>query len=85
MDPRPPPRNRTYFSDDGAWSFIVECLEDRTLEVWEVELLHPPGKVAWYFEVPGCPPVGSIYVKLQLLGDQVRGRSFHESCPRDGR
>jgi hypothetical protein len=67
-----------YFTPEAAWIFIAECLE-AGVELYPIALDHPPGKTAYYFVVPGHPPVKAIYVKLQLRSDHVLCRSFHES------
>lgn len=80
---RNPERPDEYFTDDSAWEFIAKHLrEGRPIEA--IVLEQPAGKVGYVLKVPGCPPVGVIYIKLQLGADLVIGRSFHQSV-RDSR
>jgi hypothetical protein len=44
-----------------------------------IELQFPPGKNAYVMLVPSHDPKTPIYIKLQLGGDSVIGRSFHYS------
>jgi hypothetical protein len=50
--------------------------QDAVIE--EVVLDKPPGKIGYVLKLPGANN-RKIYVKLQVCGDHVRGRSFHES------
>jgi len=76
-DPRD--RERSYFTDQGAWEYIAEALEDgKKVEV--VELQKPQGAKGYVLLLQGVAPAKTIYVKLQLGSDKVIGRSFHESC-----
>ncbi len=68
-----------YFTDVGAWAFIVECLHRLDpMEIETVVLDQPPGKAGYVFKVPGASNRPKIYVKLQLVSGAVRGRSFHD-------
>jgi hypothetical protein len=75
------PRSGDYFTPESAWIFIAEQIA-QGVEIYEMVLDNPEGKKAYYFTVPGCPPSISIYVKLQLLSEDVLCRSFHESQPK---
>jgi hypothetical protein len=44
-----------------------------------IELQFPPGKKAYVMLVPSHDRKIPIYIKLQLGGDSVIGRSFHYS------
>ena len=74
------PRTGFYVSPLEAWALIVdELTAGCALE--EIELQQPPGRKAYAFLIElepnsSRPP---IYVKLELLGDRVIGRSFHYS------
>jgi hypothetical protein len=71
------PRSGQAFTDEGAWEYIVQHLEaDAVIE--EIEMEKPPGSKGYVLHLPGINRE-TIYVKLQLCGDHVRGRSFHES------
>lgn len=64
------------FTDMAAWEFIAERLEDgEAVEV--VELRKPKGAQAYVMKIDLGPDV--LYVKLQLTGSKVIGRSFHIS------
>jgi hypothetical protein len=72
------PRSGTYFTEDGAWEFIVELIEIG-LSINRIELAHPPGKTAYVLIVSNTPRIPDIYIKLQLRSGCVYGRSFHAS------
>lgn len=71
------PRSRQSFSDESAWSYIVECLE-KGVEIQTIVLRKPPGAQAYVLLLAGVNQQ-KLYVKLQICGGCVRGRSFHES------
>lgn len=76
-----PNRTREYFTEDSAWEFIQVLLEANCpIEVKELD--QPPGVAGYVIIVKGHPPTDKIYIKLQLTGDKVWGRSFHESRPK---
>ncbi len=66
------------FTEAGAWQLIEEKLEEgERLE--EIELDTPPGRKGYVMLIhleDNKPP---LYVKLQLGGGKVIGRSFHYS------
>ncbi|MHC6155299.1 hypothetical protein ACVSQB_26305 [Bradyrhizobium elkanii] len=76
------PRTRQAFTDEGAWSYIVEHLE-KGAEIREMTLERPPGAKAFVLLLPGVN-AEKIYVKLQICAGRVVGRSFHESESRIG-
>jgi hypothetical protein len=66
------------FTDISAWEFIAVNVENGC-KIQEVELRKPPNALAYELHLtgaPGCPP---IYIKLRLVGNEIRGRSFHYS------
>jgi hypothetical protein len=71
------PTYKSIFTDTGAWMYISDLLTSG-FPFWEMNLTVPPdekGYVAiWTSEDE--PPV-RIYIKLQILQNQVLGRSFH--------
>lgn len=67
-----------YFTDAGAWQFIVECLEG-AVPLEEVVLRKPEGKCAYVMKVHVLPDHPTLYIKLQLGAGAVIGRSFHYS------
>jgi putative zinc finger/helix-turn-helix YgiT family protein len=72
------PRSRQYFTPNGAWEFITECLEaGQGLE--EVLLQKPEGKTGYVMQVDVGSDRPLLYIKLQLGSGAVIGRSFHYS------
>jgi hypothetical protein len=71
------PRSGQAFTDEGAWNYIVEQLEAGT-RIEKIVLKKPPGSKGYVLFLPGATKQ-KIYVKLQVCGDHVKGRSFHES------
>jgi len=74
---RDPESPEQYFTDERAWQCVADAL-DAGIPVEVIELQKPPGKKGYVLRLPGCPPVQTIYVKLQLGSDKVIGRSFHQ-------
>lgn len=75
---RNPTRENEYFTEDSAWEYVAQCIEDGvSIEV--ISLRKPPGKSGYVLKLPGYPRGVEIYVKLQLGSSKVIGRSFHES------
>jgi hypothetical protein len=73
------PRSQEPFTDAGAWDFICDLL-DGGCEIEEIDLQRPPGRKGYVLTTEGVENQ-IIYVKLQLTGDKVLGRSFHYSKP----
>jgi hypothetical protein len=71
------PRSGCPFTEDGAWEYIISSLEGGA-ELEEIILEKPPGRSAYVFFLESKFKE-KIYVKLQICGDYVRGRSFHYS------
>ena len=71
------PRTRQAFTDEGAWSYVLAHLEIGC-EIEAITLDRPPGARAFVMLLPGVN-AQKIYVKLQIVGGRVIGRSFHES------
>jgi len=72
------PRSNQCFTENGAWEFVTELLENGH-GVEEIVLQDPAGKMGYVMKVAigaGRPP---LYVKLQLGSGVVIGRSFHYS------
>ena len=67
-----------FFTDAAAWELIADKLEEEH-EVEVVELRKPPGAKGYVMKIDLGPDVPTLYVKLQLRGGQVVGRSFHYS------
>lgn len=72
------PDSEYYFTDAGAWEFIADRIEAGD-PVEEIVLDHPPGKSGFVMKIPGVDANLVIYVKLELGGGIVFGRSFHYS------
>jgi len=72
------PETGQYFTLNSAWQFTADLLRaGQPLE--EITLAEPAGKRAYVMQVKlegGSP---ELYIKLQLGGGVVIGRSFHYS------
>ena len=66
------------FTDDGAWRYICDQLEEGH-EFREVILNKPPGKSAYVMIFVLADDQPPLYVKLELGSGKVLGRSFHYS------
>jgi hypothetical protein len=73
------PADGEMFTADSCWSFVADAIAAGA-EVEQIVLKKPPGKRGFVLKLAGVNGI-IIYVKLQLLGDIVLGRSFHESAP----
>ncbi|MDI6448849.1 hypothetical protein [Anaerobaca lacustris] len=72
------PRSDTYFTANGAWEFVAECLRDSNAQIEEIMLKKPRGEIGYVLKVQ--LEQGELYVKLQMgTGGAVIGRSFHLS------
>ena len=65
------------FTQEAAWEFVAEKLEDPAQTAHWVELRRPPGKRA--IEMVISYGDRKIYVKVQLGSGTIHGRSFHYS------
>lgn len=65
------------FTEAGAWEFIACLIEDGT-EIEAIPLDKPPDKTGYVMKVPGNYN-DIIYIKLEIVGEKVFGRSFHAS------
>ncbi|MBO89999.1 MAG: hypothetical protein CMP14_10790 [Rickettsiales bacterium] len=79
IDPRS--RLAVPFGKNEEWSFIAETLEQGH-EIEEIELRIPAGKKGYVIKISVEHELSPIYIKLQLGGRGVMGRSFHYSEPR---
>ena len=70
------PRSGKVFTEDGAWQYAAEMI-DAGVDIDVIDLDHPPGKKGYVMLIPSHDPTTPIYVKLQLGGAFVIGRSFH--------
>lgn len=71
------PDNGDFFSLTEAWAFVQRQMEEG-IEIEIIILKQPPGKAGFVIKAPGYGGE-VIYIKLQLVGDKVIGRSFHTS------
>lgn len=65
------------FSEPGAWRFIAE-LANTMHPIEEILLKKPPNTKA-YVMIYTVSNSDSIYIKVQLRGNKIYGRSFHYS------
>ena len=66
------------YTDGRAWELIATRL-DEGHEVEVVNLRKPPGAKSYVMKIALGHDEPTLYVKLQLRGRQVVGRSFHYS------
>jgi len=66
------------FTEVRAWEYIAELLESDQLVV-EVRLQQPPGEIGYEMVVELGNGLPGLYIKVQLLGGRILGRSFHYS------
>ena len=67
-----------YFTDGAAWELVADKL-DAGHDVEVVELRKPRGAKGYVMHIRLGPDEPLLYVKLQLGGGKVTGRSFHYS------
>ena len=68
----------THFTDASAWEFVATQLE-ANCEVEIIILERPPGAKCYVVNTRVSPDEPPIYIKLQLQGTKIIGRSFHYS------
>ena len=68
----------THFSDQSAWELIASELEVYR-EVKIISLDKPPGAKGYVMLIELEPDASPVYVKVQLMGQKIIGRSFHYS------
>lgn len=66
------------FTSLTAWEFIATRLEEGE-EVEVIELRHPKGAKGYVLRIDLGPKFPRLYVKLQMRGGVIFGRSFHYS------
>ena len=66
------------YTDGAAWELIATRL-DEGHEVEVVDLRKPPGAKGYVMKISLGRDEPDVYVKLQLRGRQIAGRSFHYS------
>jgi hypothetical protein len=72
------PESDLPFTSERAWQFIAELIEAGH-PIQEVTLEKPMGDTAYVMEVELAPNTTLLYIKVQLKGGQILGRSFHYS------
>lgn len=75
------PQTCEVFTEDQAWDFIADLLEDEC-EIERIPLEKPPGKYGYVIRVDMGEGFSELYIKLQL-GPKIIGRSFHYSTVKD--
>lgn len=65
-----------YFTSLTAWDLIATRLEEGE-EVDVIELRQPKGAKGYVMRIDLGPEVPKLYVKLQMRGGVIFGRSFH--------
>jgi hypothetical protein len=72
------PATGLYFTPNGAWQYVADLLRGgEPLE--EMTLEQPAGKRGYVMRVKLGSGMPELYIKLQLGGGKVIGRSFHYS------
>jgi len=66
------------FTAERAWKYIAE-LAEMGHPMDEVVLRKPPGEVAYEMKVELATNVPPLYIKFQIKGGNIHGRSFHYS------
>lgn len=75
------PLDGTPFSPNGAWEFCRDLLQrDHPLEA--IELKQPKGAWGYVMRIDLRDDNPQLYIKLQIHGQTVIGRSFHYDDPR---
>ena len=72
------PADGNPFTQDGAWEFIAELLENGI--DFEHKILDEPEEGANAYVIEKSLGDRILYIKLQLGSGCVIGRSFHYSC-----
>ena len=66
------------FDDISAWHKIADLAEEGC-PLEEVVLEQPQGEKAYVMIVPLNPALPNLYIKVQMKGQYIFGRSFHYS------
>jgi hypothetical protein len=66
------------FTEAGAWVFVARLL-DTGYPIQQVTLRQSISEVAYVLLVDLKPGMPKLYIKLQLKGGKICGRSFHYS------
>ena len=68
----------THFTDASAWEFIASQLE-ADCEVETIILEKPLGAKGYVMKIELASDETPIYIRVQLRGNKIIGRSFHYS------
>jgi hypothetical protein len=72
------PATKAYFTEEGAWEYIANLIEGgHPMDPLILDV--PPGRTAYVLLVEVDANVPLLYIKLQLGGGKIIGRSFHYS------
>ena len=72
------PEDNQPFTQEAAWEFVAQRLEDPAQGVEEIVLREPSGQPGFVMECP-LPP-RTVYIKFHSeRGRTILGRSFHYS------
>ena len=64
------------FTAPGAWAFIAEHLEAGR-DIYSIPLDRPPDGIGLVIFLPPVPRWRGLYVKFEVAGPGLYGRSFH--------
>jgi len=64
------------YTDAGAWALVADCLESE-LPIYTINLERPPGASAYVFFLPPTRTWRGVYMKFEVTGPGLYGRSFH--------
>jgi hypothetical protein len=66
------------FTEAGSWQFVAELL-DTGHPIQQIVLRQSRSEVAYVMLIDLKPGMPKLYIKLQLKGGKICGRSFHYS------
>jgi hypothetical protein len=66
------------FTSEGAWNYIIELLESGH-QFTSKAMKTPPNTIAYETVIDRGSNLPPLYIKLQILGGRILGRSFHNS------
>jgi hypothetical protein len=72
------PRFGMFFTDAGAWAYIIDLLESGR-EFTAAKLKRPPETVGYEIVLRLALNLPELYIKIQIFQEKIWGRSFHNS------
>jgi hypothetical protein len=66
-----------FFTDEGAWSYILEMLETQVFIPKRMD--KPPDTIGYELKAILEANRPLLYIKVQILDGRILGRSFHNS------